>query len=93
MDYDDSEDVLFLTPEVTPCIRALTDLQVTKICYTGNCLYLLQDIHAPQHKFKSLVKRAIYSSRIYSEQEKADLQQKTMAYIQQSDFLLHFSQY
>ncbi len=93
VDYDEPEDVLLLTPELIPLIKKLPELQITKIAYTWNCLYLLQDIHVQKNNLRMLVKWKKYSSVSYTEQEKADLQQRTMSYIQHPDFLSQFIQY
>lgn len=88
--YQEWEDVLFLAPNVVNALKWLSEFQIIRFCYTGNCLYLLQDIHAPKNKNNGLLKKIILSDRTYTEVEKADLQQRTLAHIQKSDFLSNF---
>lgn len=86
VNYANQTDALMLSPEV---INVLKDLEknywVTKFCYTWNCIYLLQDVH--DHEWNRLSS----SSRLYSEQEKASLQQRTLAYIHGPEFLSLFN--
>ena len=94
VNYDWEEDVLFLSPTIIQTLKGLAEkCQITKVGYTWNCLYLLQSIYAPESKNGNLFKNVFASWRTYSESEKAELQQRTLAYLQQSDFLSQFSQY
>lgn len=84
--YTNQTDALMLSPEVIKILKRLEkDFWIIKFCYTGNCIYLLQDIH--DHEWNRLSS----SSKLYSEQEKASLQQKTLEYLHQSEFLSLFS--
>ena len=89
MEIDDSGagDILFSNiSEVISVLKKLwEEYWIVKFCYTGNCVYLLQDIHDREWN------RLSSSSKMYSEQEKASLQQRTMDYIHQSEFLSLFS--
>lgn len=83
--YTDPSDTSVLTDEVVKIIKKLwDDYWVTKFCCSGNCIYLLQDVHDRDWK------RLNSTSKLYSEQEKANLQQKTRAYLNSSDFLSLF---
>ena len=86
VNYANQTDALMLSPDV---IKALSNLWknywITKFCYTWNCIYLLQDVHDREWN------RLASSSKLYSEQEKASLQERTMSYIHESEFLSLFS--
>ena len=84
--YDNQTDALMLSPEVVKILKNLKkDFWIVKFCYTWNCIYLLQDIH--DHEWN----RLSWSSKLYSEQEKAKLQQKTLSYLHLPEFLSVFS--
>ena len=86
VNYANQSDALILSPEVIKVLKNLSkDYWITKFCFTWNCIYLLQDVHDRDWK------RVSASSRLYSEQEKANLQQKTINYIHQPDFLSLFT--
>lgn len=83
--YAKENDNSVASPEMTEILNTLEkNFWITKFCYTGNCIYLLQDVH--DHNGERLES----TSKLYSEQEKAILQQKTMQYLNTSDFLSHF---
>lgn len=86
VNYSNHSDALMISPEIIKSLKKLAkDFWITKFCYTWNCVYLLQDVH--DHEWNRLTS----SSKLYSEQEKASLQQKTMDYIRQLDFLSLFT--
>ena len=86
VDYAKQSDALMLSEDVLKVLNVLgKEYRIVRFCYTWNCIYLLQDLH--DRNWDSLVS----TSKLYSEQEKANLQQKTMSYIRQSDFLSRFS--
>ena len=94
VNYDWEEDVLFLSPSIIQILNTLAEnYQITKIGYTWNCLYLLQSVYAPEGDSKNPFKKVLVSWRTYSEPEKAELQQRTLMYLQQIDFLSQFSSY
>ena len=83
--YSRQSDALMISPEMVKTLVGLwNDFWITKFCYTGNCVYLLQDVHDRNWK------RLTSSSKLYSEQEKANLQQKTLDAIRKPDFLSLF---
>lgn len=83
--YKNQSDALMLSSDVIHILRKMKEeFWITKFCYTWNCIYLLQDLHDRNWK------RLTSTSKLYSEQEKANLQQKTMNYLHQSDFLSKF---
>lgn len=83
--YAKESDNSIASPEMIEMLNTLEkNFWITKFCYTGNCIYLLQDVH--DHNGERLES----TSKLYSEQEKAILQQKTMQYLNTSDFLSHF---
>lgn len=84
--YTNPTDALMLSSEVIDVVKKLErEFWIIKFCYTWNCIYLLQDIH--DHQWNRLHS----SSKLYSEQEKARLQQKTMDYIRKLEFLSLFT--
>lgn len=84
--YKNPSDALIISPEVVKVLKKLKDeYWITKFCYTWNCIYLLQDVHDRDGN------RLNSSSKLYSAQEKAVLQQRTMDYIRQSEFLSQFA--
>ena len=83
--YTKQSDTEMLSTDVIWLLKNLSDQYwITKFCYTGNCIYLLQDIHDKEWK------RLDQSAKIYSEQEKAALQQRTLDYLHQEEFLSKF---
>ena len=86
VNYGNQTDALMLSSDVINCLKKIgKEYWITKFCYTWNCVYLLQDVHDRDWN------RLSSSSRLYSEQEKASLQQRTLDYIHQSEFLSLFS--
>lgn len=84
--YANHSDALMLSSDVIKLLKNMwKEFWIIKFCYTWNCVYLLQDIH--DHEWNRLTS----SSKLYLEQEKATLQQKTMDYIRQSEFLSLFT--
>ena len=85
VNYAKQSDALMLSNDVLDTLHRLSDnYWIVKFCYTWNCVYLLQDLHDRNWE------RLISASKLYTEQEKANLQQKTMGYIHESDFLSKF---
>ena len=83
--YNKENDTSIASPEMIEILDVLDkNYRITKFCYTGNCIYLLQDVH--DHNGERLNS----TSKLYSEQEKASLQQKTMQYLNQPEFLSYF---
>ena len=86
VNYTKQTDALMLSSDVMWVLKKLGgEYWITKFCYTGNCVYLLQDIHDREWN------RLDSSSKLYSEQEKANLQQRTLDYIHQTEFLSQFT--
>ena len=86
VNYTNQTDALMLSWEVLWALKFLEkEYWITKFAYTWNCIYLLQDVH--DHEWNRLSE----SSKLYSEQEKANLQQRTMEYIHQAEFLSQFT--
>lgn len=86
VNYTKQTDALMLSEDVLQILNKLAkEYWIVKFCYTWNCIYLLQDLH--DRNWEKLVSK----SKLYTEQEKANLQQNTMDYIHQSAFLSKFS--
>lgn len=85
VNYGNQTDALMLSRDVIWVLKELSEkFWITKFCCTGNCIYLLQDIHDHEGN------RIGTDSELYSEQEKASLQQRTMEYLRQESFLSKF---
>lgn len=85
VNYTNQTDALMLSSDVVWILKELWEKYwIIKFCYTGNCIYLLQDIHDREWN------RLDSSSKLYSEQEKAALQQRTLDYLRQEEFLSKF---
>lgn len=85
VNYAKQSDALMLSQDIIKDLQYLGEnFRIIQFCYTGNCIYLLQDIHDRNWK------RLSSSSKLYSEQEKANLQEKTMDYLHNSEFLSNF---
>ena len=86
VNYKNHSDALILSPEIIKMLKNIEkDYWITKVCYTWNCIYLLQDVH--DHEWN----RVSSSSKLYSEQEKAALQQRTLGYLREPEFLSLFT--
>ena len=86
VNYTDSTDALMLSSDIINILKKIEkEFWITQACYTWNCIYLLQDVH--DHEWNRLSS----SSKLYSEQEKANLQQRTLDYLRQAEFLSLFS--
>jgi hypothetical protein len=84
--YSKESDSCVLSNDIIKILKDLSNnYRISKFCYTGNCIYLLQDFH--DHNWDRLKS----SSKLYTEQEKANLQQKTMEFLNNKDFLSYFS--
>ena len=87
VNYTNQSDALILSRDIIKLLKKLEkDYRITKFCYTWNCIYLLQDVH--DYKWDRLSS----SSELYLEQEKAKLEQKTISFIHESEFLSLFSE-
>ena len=85
VNYSKQTDALMLSEDVLKILSKLAkQFWIIKFCYTWNCIYLLQDLH--DRNWEKLSS----TSKLYTEQEKANLQQNTMAYVHKSDFLSNF---
>ena len=83
--YTNQSDALILSTDIIKQLKKLAkEYRISNFCYTWNCIYLLQDIHDYEWKRLSWWK-------LYSEQEKAKLEQKTISYLNQPEFLSLFS--
>ncbi len=86
VNYANHSDALMLSSDVIKVLEKIRkELWIIKFCYTWNCVYLLQDVHDREWN-----RLSSSSSKLYSEQEKAALQQRTLDYIRQTEFLSLF---
>lgn len=85
VNYSNQSDALMLSQDIIKDLQYIGEnFWIIQFCYTGNCIYLLQDIHDRNWE------RLSSTSKLYSEQEKANLQQKTIDYLHNTEFLSHF---
>ena len=83
--YTNQSDALILSSEMIEMLKILSkEFRVIKFCCTGNCVYLLQNFY--DRHWKKLVS----VSKLYSEQEKASLQQRTLEFLRKQEFLSYF---
>ena len=86
INYAQHSDTTFLSDEIITSLQQLKDINISKVAYTGNCLYLYQEIKEKPDTtafFTSLFQKQHH----LTETEKAELTQKTISYIQQPAFL------
>ena len=83
--YKNPSDALIISKDVIKTLKNLKEeYRIAKFCYTWNCIYLLQNILDREWN------RINSEAKLYSEQEKANLQIRTMNYIHSQDFLSQF---
>lgn len=83
INYAQQSDTQVLTDEMMEVLLTLKDLKIIKVAYTGNCLYLYQEIKEKEKSASSFFSSLFKGKQELSEAEKAELTQKTLAYIQQ----------
>ena len=83
--YSDQSEMNIINDDILGILKKISEeFRIIKFAFSWNCIYLLQDVHDHEGK------RLPTSWKIYSEQEKARLQQRTMDFIRQPEFLSHF---
>ncbi|MDR0607925.1 MAG: hypothetical protein LBG52_06375 [Candidatus Peribacteria bacterium] len=86
INYAQSSDTTVLSEELITGLQSLQPLGITRVAYTGNCLYLYQTIKEAslnQNFFVGLFQR----DHLLTEAKKAELTQKTLRFLQQPAFL------
>jgi hypothetical protein len=64
-------------------LQTLKAFKITKVAYTGNCLYLYQEIEDKPKTGTAFFSILFSTSHLLTEAEKADLTQRTLQYLQQ----------
>lgn len=80
INYTHEEDLCILTDDLIHFLPTLQEYHIDKIAYTGNCFYFYQTL---KKKGKNLFSKEIP----LTDQEKSELTQKTLWYLQHSSFL------
>ncbi|MDR2541242.1 MAG: hypothetical protein LBD11_05795 [Candidatus Peribacteria bacterium] len=68
-------------------MQSLQAFEVTKVAYTGNCLYLYQTIKEIPAFDQNILASLFQQDHILTEAEKAELTQKTLHFLQNPAFL------
>jgi hypothetical protein len=87
INYAQHSDTTFLTPEILAALQTLKAYHISKVAYTGNSLYLYQEIEEKPKGISAFFSTLFQKSHQLTEQEKADLTQRTLQYLSQP-FLL-----
>ncbi|MDR2189896.1 MAG: hypothetical protein LBP53_01580 [Candidatus Peribacteria bacterium] len=87
VNYSQSSDTTFLNEQMLTQLQALKPLKITKVAYTGNCLYLYQAINEQPKTASDFLSALVVKEKALTEAEKAELTQKTLSYLQQPAFL------
>jgi hypothetical protein len=87
VNYAQHSNTTFLNPEIIGALQTLKDFKITKVAYTGNCLYLFQEIEDKPKTSSAFFSTLFSKSHPLTEVEKADLTQRTLQYLQQPSLL------
>lgn len=87
INYAQNSDTTVLTDELITGLQSLQPLGITKVAYTGNCLYLYQSVKEVPAPEKNLLAAIFQQDHVFTEIEKAELTQKTLHFLQQPAFL------
>ena len=87
VNYAQHSDTTFLSEEIISVLQQLKEINITKVAYTGNCLYLYQEIKDKTDSTTAFFSSLFQGDPNLTEAQKAELTQKTIAYLQQQSFL------
>ncbi|MDR0650075.1 MAG: hypothetical protein LBG59_01355 [Candidatus Peribacteria bacterium] len=87
INYTQNSDTTFLNDELLSQLQTLKGLKITKVAYTGNCLYLYQEIKEQPKTMSAFFSSLFSADKQLSEAEKAALTQTTLTHLQQPAFL------
>jgi hypothetical protein len=87
INYTQSSDTTFLNNELLAQLQALKTLKISKVAYTGNSLYLYQEIKEQPKTTSAFFSSLFSADKQLTEAEKATLTQTTLTYLQQPAFL------
>jgi hypothetical protein len=87
INYAQQSDTQLLSNEMIAALLDLRELRILKVAYTGNCLYLYQEVKEKEKSASSFFMSFVGKKQELSEVEKAELTQKTLAYLQQQSLL------
>lgn len=87
VNYAQSSDTTFLNDELITGLQSLQSLGITKVAYTGNCLYLYQTIKEIPAFDQNILASLFQQDHLFTEAEKTALTQKTLRFIQDPAFL------
>ena len=87
INYVQQNDTQVLTEEMIEALFALKEMRIIKVAYTGNCLYLYQEVKEKEKSSSNFFSSLLKGKKELSEAEKAVLIQKTLSHIQQPALL------
>jgi hypothetical protein len=87
INYSQSSDTTLLNKELLAQLQALKELKISKVVYTGNSLYLYQEIKEQPKTTSAFFSSLFSADKQLTEAEKAALTQTTLTYLQQPAFL------
>jgi len=87
VNYAEQQDAVFLTDEMLSALIDVQTMKISKIAYTGNCLYCYQEIRENPENVSEMLTSLVKKDGVLTEVEKAELVQQTLQYFQTSKFL------
>jgi hypothetical protein len=87
INYTQNSDTTLLNEELLAQLQTLKSLKISKVVYTGNCLYLYQEIKEQPKTTSAFFSSLFSADKQLTEAEKAALTQTTLTYLQQPAFL------
>jgi hypothetical protein len=93
INYAQSSDTTFLNDEFLAQLQTVKTFKISKVAYTGNCLYLYQEIKEQPKSTSAFFSSLFSADKQLTEAEKAALTQTTLTYLQQPAFLSLFMSY
>jgi hypothetical protein len=87
VNYAQHSDTTMLNPEIIATLQTLKSYHISKVAYTGNSFYLYQEIEEKPQGISAFFSTLFQKTHQLTEQEKADLTQRTLQYLQQPTLL------
>ena len=87
VNYAEQQDVVLLNDEMLSALLDVKTMKISKIAYTGNCLYCYQEIRENPENVSEMLNSLVKKDGTLTEVEKAELVQQTLHYLQKSEFL------
>jgi hypothetical protein len=87
VNYAQYSDTTMLNTEIITALQTLKAYHISKVAYTGNSLYLYQEIDEKPKGISAFFSTLFQTTHPLTEPEKADLTQRTLQYLQQPSLL------